>query len=268
MYSSIGKHLLRTENFDGNVDFFFVGHLGKYENPRWHGAKDVDVSDYIKNQFNGSEEKALTHALRKMPNAKHVEVHQSNNCSQLMAAREKEQLTGPRCGAPQLTPGTRGAPTPQFNGLQALWVDYCFAKVKKSGQYDMVVRSRPDVAVFHPLPWNELATNQPNFVESQGAGGTSDWFFILPNTETMNTYWKIALRSLLESEEKGNFDYSEINVEKRITSTNSFYKRHHSFPIVIVRRADFACCGYIKPDSSYRKDCKQLVKDNYFMIEH
>jgi hypothetical protein len=184
VYSSISSNLIDT--FPGTANLYFIAHLGKYVDSWYHGAAEVDVSNYL-GTFNGSEEKAVTFALNQMNEYPiHVEIHSGSSCHDLMDARKQFGTTGPDCDSAS------------GNLMQVLWMDHAFQQIQKSGPYDLVVRIRPDVAVFKPFSWKQFSTTEINFARKRKYG-IVDWTFVFPPLFLKQTWPNVVKKFVVQS---------------------------------------------------------------------
>lgn len=161
------KNLITT-NPGGPVDTFFFGHLGhygKHASTEALSAQDVGLKKALANP-----------SLR----VKHAEITQSGSCDDLGKSWGKN-LTD--CN---------------YSGryLQVMWMDRCVQMVMQEPErYDLIIRMRPDVGVFNPIPWGQMSTTKVNYMKRHvptkvkfppQAG--EDWFFTLPR-RVVHTYW-------------------------------------------------------------------------------
>jgi len=256
VHSSIKSNLLETH--PGTADFFFVGHMGRFVHPYTHGGNSVNTEPYLTSYFNGSEEKALTSALRKLENySKHVEIHDNCECDDLLLARVEFGTTGPLCDSANA------------NVMQVLWMDHAFKLTNKFGPYDIIFRIRPDVAVFRQFMWESVSTNKINFVKKRvWRNGIADWHFAFPFLY-LNTTWLGIVSRFVNQSQPGGFhgiDHSGAGYSPDMVW--KFRDGHEvDFPSVVVRSASYAYCFHIK-DDALQNDCELAVRNNYFMQEH
>jgi len=242
VYSSISTNLMGT--FPGTADFFFVAHLGKYVDSWAHGAADVDVSSYL-HAFNDSEEKAVTSVLDGMKEyPTHVEIHSGCSCHDLVDARTQFGTTGPDCES--------------ANGhlMQVLWMDHAFQQVERSGPYDIVVRIRPDVAVFEPFPWQLLSISEISY-EQKRDFGMADWTFAFPFLFLKQTWPSVVDKFITQSKDPS----ASPDVVWH------FHGREVNFPTVVVRSAGAASCKHVR-DSALYAECLGLCSHRWFMEVH
>jgi hypothetical protein len=242
VYSSISKNLIST--FPGTADWYLVAHLGQYIDKVNHGAEHVDVKTIL-HKFYGSEEMALNFALNDMrKHPTHVEIHAGSLCHHLNKARKEFGTHGPDCT--------------HANGhlMQVLWMDHAFQQIEKSGPYSNVVRIRPDVAVFHPFPWDRISQTSITYALKRDVGMV-DWAFVMPPLFLNQTWPSVVQRFVLQSN----------NVLASPDMVWHFHGKMISFPVVVVRSGGTANCKHVKDNHLYG-DCKQLCKTRWFMDKH
>jgi len=246
VYSSIDTNLMDT--FPGTANLFFIAHLGKYVDKWAHGANDVDVKSYLKT-FNGSEETAVTFALNNMKEyPTHVEIHSGCSCNDLMDARKQFGTTGPKCDS--------------ANGhlMQVLWMDHAFQQIDRYGVYDLVVRIRPDVAVFKPFPWKSLSKTGVTWAKKKDGYGMIDWTFALPSLFLTQT-WPSVVGNFVEQSKRPE-------VSPDIAWHAGFSKGKQTiFPSVVVRSAGSANCQHVSGYALY-SECLSLCSQRWFMKKH
>jgi hypothetical protein len=248
VYSSMSTNLLGT--FSGAGDYFFIGHRGKYIDSWAHGAENVSVTSYL-NRMGGSEQKAATSILTSMlASITHAEIHDGSTCNDLIEARRQYGTRGPDCDS-------------ETNGhlMQVLWLDHAFQQIDRFGPYDLVVRIRPDVAVFKPFPWASLPTDRISYCDKRDMG-IVDWVIVLPATFLRESWPRIVQRFVWQSETPWN------SPDIAWKNSGSFdYAEYVDFPAIVVRSADDANCQHVKDDGLY-DDCLKICQNGYFMDEH
>jgi hypothetical protein len=253
VHSSLQTNLLDT--VPGAADFLFIGHRGKYVDSWAKGAENVSVTSYL-NRFDGSEEKAAWFVLNKMmlrhAGETHVEIHAGSTCDDLTEARRQFGTTGPECDS-------------ETNGhlMQVLWLDHAFQQVDQFGQYDLIIRIRPDVAVWKPFPWTSLSTDAISYCDKRDMGFV-DWTLSLPPEFLKESWPSIVERFVWQSRTPWNSPDIAWKNSPDDSFDNAVYV---NYPTCVVRSADSANCHHVKDDSLY-DDCLRISSNGYFMDEH
>merc|ERR1712224_220109 len=137
-------------------------------------------------------------------------------------------------------------------------IDHCFQQAKKSGSYDVFVRTRPDVAVFNPMPWMNFSLSELNYMPTKWRRGRwkDDSFFALP-VNLLDSIWGPVMQDYVNGEESA----PEKAMGDVIDGGHNV-----TFPVVIVRSASGGRCYFVRLDLQVQ--CKLLGQNNYFMTEH
>merc|ERR1711879_755261 len=75
--------------------------------------------------------------------------------------------------------------------LQVLDIDRCFNMVLRAQtKYELIVRLRPDIGVFRPIPYSNLPNDRISYTaKAQPYGDGWDYFFIVPPA-AVKPYWE------------------------------------------------------------------------------
>lgn len=239
VYSALAEHLLRTA--PGAVDLFLVGHLGAYRgNPNSQYYQETDGPTT-------ADDGQFTQALRHLEliGSDHVE-DTSGDCEALEGSWARDGITGRKCT--DIDGHLHG------NFMQMMWLDHCVRAVRNSGrQYDLFVRTRPDVGIFQPFPWKTISMDHVTCMQKDG-GVHADWFFTVP-WSMLDTWWDPIADKYAQGFD-GMPDH-EIFGPGQIFA-NSTMVAESNFPVVIVRGRRKAQCWRIVADVALQTDC--LVK--------
>jgi len=248
LYSGIKENLLDTN--PGKVDVYFIGHAGA---DGADGAREK-LADFIKahaDNINDPSDPGLKEALDFFGEAlKHHEVHPDGSCADLERAWEKDGITDRQC-------------KDDGNFLQMAWLDHCVRTVqKREEQYDILVRTRPDVGVFEPVDWNKISTSQVNYMQKD-AGGRADWFFTIP-TSAIDAYWKPVSEMYLGGATSLP-DYTIFNGNFEKDAEGKYLIEETAFPAAIVRGSNAVdCFRLVGQGMSFASECKQKESEGYF----
>jgi len=164
--------------------------------------------------------------------------------------------------------GTKGPECDDQNGhlMQVLWLDHAFQQIDRFGQYDLVVRIRPDVAIFEPFPWALLSTDKISYCSKRDMG-IVDWTLAIPPLFLKESWPSIVERFVWQSQIPWNSP--DIAWKNAGTIGNDYDgdDGYVDFPAIVVRSADSANCHHVKNDDFYDA-CLKLGPDGYFMTEH
>lgn len=146
------------------------------------------------------------------------------------------------------------------NFLQVMWIDKCIHMIRETGiNYDLVLRTRPDVGVFQPvnysaLPWNRVGCMRKDDVPLCRA----DWFFAM-SMPTVHTWWDRIASVYVDIEKSGRFG-SPI-IEYTIFNDSPTFQT--LFPAAIVRSPTEVECFRLM-DVGLRSACEGLAAGGYF----
>eukprot|EP00747_Dinoflagellata_sp_TGD_P121575 gnl/TRDRNA2_/TRDRNA2_173457_c0_seq1.p1 gnl/TRDRNA2_/TRDRNA2_173457_c0~~gnl/TRDRNA2_/TRDRNA2_173457_c0_seq1.p1 ORF type:complete len:402 (+),score=39.92 gnl/TRDRNA2_/TRDRNA2_173457_c0_seq1:66-1271(+) len=205
VHSSIAKFLMRGIPGEVDVDLYLYGHFGAFGNDR--------RSQRCKSEgpMNASDP-ALIRALGyKGLNLKYVELHPTGS------KEDWEHVEGVK--APRIHNGAV---------VQWLWLDRCIRKTRAvTPPYDIVVRTRPDLAMCKPLQWEAVSDRRINY--KPGGKLANDEFFTIPKL-FLDAYGDQLFRQL---------SWVDVRHEARhdnATSQNSGLGSEKVFAAQIVRR--------------------------------
>lgn len=238
VYSGLVANLLRT--VPGRADVFMVGHLGQYK------GSDNAIESMEMEGVMSSDDPGLKAALSLVgADASNTKIT-AGDCSSLEAAWRSEGVSGRVC-------------TGEGNFMQIMWLDECIQMVRRSGEsYDLVVRTRPDVGVFAPMPWPGVSLGSVSYMPKD-AGGRADWFFTIP--WPMVAAWWDAIANLYASGSNGVPDYTIFNAGSETLA-------EANFPAAIVRGRRSAQCFRLVGSAAYAADCEQKAAAGYFEELH
>eukprot|EP00931_Biecheleriopsis_adriatica_P032575 TRINITY_DN19000_c0_g1_i1.p1 TRINITY_DN19000_c0_g1~~TRINITY_DN19000_c0_g1_i1.p1 ORF type:complete len:340 (+),score=31.63 TRINITY_DN19000_c0_g1_i1:61-1080(+) len=237
-----GVHSALAKNAVQDADTYIVGHTGSYTG----SASAQSGSEYLSshaealgNAHSPEIEQALNFA------GLHTQDTYISNgdCSALQARWDASGVTGWTC---------RG----NGNFMQIMWINECIRMIRTSGkEYDLIVRTRPDVGVFQEVNYNALVLNAVSYMPKADSG-RSDWFFTIPQ-DIVNTWWdKIA--NMYAGGTNSLPDYT-------IFSGNGMHESQ--FPVAIVRSPTRVECERL-PDLYLRSSCYQAEGNGYFGTIH
>jgi len=139
-----------------------------------------------------------------------------------------------------------------------MWLDHCIDLVLNSSvRYDLILRMRPDIGVFAPIPWWNISLNRVSIM-LKDSGGIADFFFTIP-TKLIDGWWKRAVRQYLKGGSWRSID-TVLFSRKRMRVTN--------FPAVIVRDGYAAQCWRIVGSLADRQNCIAKEQAGYFAKLH
>lgn len=230
VHTSFIKHVMETIPWpNAQVDYFMDGILGN------HGHSHGQAYP------NESSDPALRQALENPRlNLKSLELYNASNgdCAALQAAWTRDGITDRWCNH-------RKGDYPHF--YQVMFMDRCITKILRAPErYDVIIKTRPDVTLFAPMPWAELeqARHKVSYIPRQYGGG-EDWFFVMP-MDVVEGYWGEVLKFYM-SPEISKMVQSEYQPDHRLfpkrkdhsPAANAVrpYLQRVVYPAVIVRHA-------------------------------
>jgi len=239
MYSSLSNHLLRTA--PGVVDLFLVGHLGAFRgngNAQYYLQMDGPTTT-----DDGQFTQALAHL--KLNGTDRVE-DTSGDCKALEESWKRDGITGRSCNG---------------NGyyMQMMWLDHCIHRVRNSGRhYDFLVRTRPDVGIFQPFPWDTISMDHVTYMTKDG-GAKADWFFVVP-WSLIKTWWDPNAKAYAEGYTDGLPDYTIFG------NSSMLVERH--LPVVMVRGKRAAQCWRLVTAPELQDDCVYKTYNGFWEELH
>eukprot|EP00747_Dinoflagellata_sp_TGD_P121580 gnl/TRDRNA2_/TRDRNA2_173457_c0_seq6.p1 gnl/TRDRNA2_/TRDRNA2_173457_c0~~gnl/TRDRNA2_/TRDRNA2_173457_c0_seq6.p1 ORF type:complete len:354 (+),score=40.08 gnl/TRDRNA2_/TRDRNA2_173457_c0_seq6:52-1113(+) len=202
VHSSIAKFLMRGIPGEVDVDLYLYGHFGAFGNDR--------RSQRCKSEgpMNASDP-ALIRALGyKGLNLKYVELHPTGS------KEDWEHVEGVK--APRIHNGAV---------VQWLWLDRCIRKTRAvTPPYDIVVRTRPDLAMCKPLQWEAVSDRRIDY--KPGGKMSNDEFFTIPKL-FLDTYGDQLFR---------HFNWASVKHANHTTVQESSLGSEKVFAAKIVRR--------------------------------
>jgi hypothetical protein len=145
--------------------------------------------------------------------------------------------------------------------MQIMWLDACIQTVRMSNkQYDMIVRTRPDVGVFAPVPWGQVDRLRVGYMEKD-ADSRADWFFTIP-TSVIETWWDMVVDLYLLGD-GGLPDYTIFSDDQSAAILSEV-----TFPAAIVRSSENVECFRIVSSEVLAKDCMNKAGSGYFKVLH
>lgn len=254
MYSNFVKNLLES---GAKADLYFVGHLGKFSpTDPGNGEKHPTEVDIL-----SADDPSWKRASSFLGNhAKYVALT-DGSCDDLEKAWAADGIMGRRCRnedgwAIDSSTRTGGA------FYQIMWLDHCIHQAMGSGnEYDVLVRTRPDIGIFAPVPWTQVDTHKLNVLANDNPSH-ADWFFVAP-WSFLNTWWASVVTSYNKGE-PGYPDYVIFNFSS--TETNKWLKVAQ-FPAIIVRGPKDVECFRLHESPAYRKTCEQTGPSDFFLKE-
>eukprot|EP00747_Dinoflagellata_sp_TGD_P121581 gnl/TRDRNA2_/TRDRNA2_173457_c0_seq7.p1 gnl/TRDRNA2_/TRDRNA2_173457_c0~~gnl/TRDRNA2_/TRDRNA2_173457_c0_seq7.p1 ORF type:complete len:394 (+),score=43.72 gnl/TRDRNA2_/TRDRNA2_173457_c0_seq7:66-1247(+) len=202
VHSSIAKFLMRGIPGEVDVDLYLYGHFGAFGNDR--------RSQRCKSEgpMNASDP-ALIRALGyKGLNLKYVELHPTGS------KEDWEHVEGMK--APHVKNGWM---------MQWLWLDRCIRKIRTvTPPYDLVVRTRPDLAMCKPLQWEAVSDRRIDY--KPGGKMSNDEFFTIPKL-FLDTYGDQLFR---------HFNWASVKHANHTTVQESSLGSEKVFAAKIVRR--------------------------------
>lgn len=238
VYTSIAANLIGTAP-GGAADAFVVGHLGGWKGSKgneleyqtWYSQHAADLND--------PNSAAIQNAVKAPGMHTKVSHISEGTCSDLEQVWHHRGISGRTC-------------IDDRSFLQIMWLDICIQDIKRSlVQYDLIVRTRPDVGIFAPLPWASVSQSTVSYTRKADSGN-ADWFFTMPMS-TVDTWWEHIV-SYYAQGSTDLPDYHLMNVETM---------NHVVFPVAIVRSPTVVECERI-PDYGVSNECQDAAYRGYF----
>mmetsp|Transcript_113530 Transcript_113530/g.179439 ORF Transcript_113530/g.179439 Transcript_113530/m.179439 type:complete len:332 (+) Transcript_113530:48-1043(+) len=249
VYSALASNLLKI--VPGNVDLFLIGHFGNRAGTPF-AKKSMNITR--------EDDSSLRDALKFVGESHRV--LGSGDCAALQQVWKDTGVSHRRC---------RDDDT---SFMQIMWLDACIQKVQMSDKkYDMIVRTRPDVGIFAPVPWEHVQPHGVSYMQKDD-NGRADWFFTV-STSIIDAWWGKVMDLYLRG--KGGLpDYTifqefrqkyGIQVDASGNQSESILSEM-TFPAAIVRRPDDVECWRIVSSDSLAEDCKHKTDSGYFNVVH
>eukprot|EP00747_Dinoflagellata_sp_TGD_P121577 gnl/TRDRNA2_/TRDRNA2_173457_c0_seq3.p1 gnl/TRDRNA2_/TRDRNA2_173457_c0~~gnl/TRDRNA2_/TRDRNA2_173457_c0_seq3.p1 ORF type:complete len:368 (+),score=40.34 gnl/TRDRNA2_/TRDRNA2_173457_c0_seq3:52-1155(+) len=211
VHSSIAKFLMRGIPGEVEVELYLYGHLGPYGHDWEIGHDRRSQRCKVEAPMNASDPDLIRALGYKGLNLKYVEIHPTGS------KEDWEHVEGMK--APHVKNGWM---------MQWLWLDRCIRKIRTvTPPYDLVVRTRPDLAMCKPLQWEAVSDRRINY--KPGGKLANDEFFTIPKL-FLDAYGDQLFRQL---------SWVDVRHEARhdnATSQNSGLGSEKVFAAQIVRR--------------------------------
>lgn len=253
VHTSWIPYLFQGQDSATEVKLFFIGHLHEYGG-NWNSVKFVNVQSQYLQQKRLSEQEAVDRALSMFD---HPIVSLDNGgCEDLKNFWKSK-------GIERNCTGRDG------NFMQIMWVDACIQKVKEHGDFDYIVRIRPDVALFRHVNFNALPRDKVSYMPKD-SGGRADFFFVMPG-EVLDEYWSQIIDLYIKGGNEMLPDYTIFSdktaLKLRLASNTNLFQT--DFPAVIVRSSDKVECWRIVNKMDDRVTCENMTKaGEFFNFDH
>jgi hypothetical protein len=149
--------------------------------------------------------------------------------------------------------------------MQIMWLDHCIDKVRQSGvKYDLLVRTRPDVGIFAPMPWNNIDPHRICYMQKDNSS-RADFTFTVP-MDMLDAWWDNIMNVYKreDPDNEGAPDYVILNSDK-VSSGRAL--KEVNFPAAIVRGSHSVECMRLVKSPEYKRDCERKEAAGFFDIE-